>query len=805
VKKSVPNATAAFVRLRLQQAALALLVSGASVVPAAAATAAADAASAAADATPADSEASAESSGALQEIVVTATRREETLQKVPIAVSAIGSAELEQRGIIGLQDLGGGKIPELRMQPFAGNQTISLLAIRGFASPAGQDVTFENPVPVYVDDVYYGRASGLGLELNDLERIEVLRGPQGTLFGKNAEGGAVRMISKAPSGEFSVRATLDGGNFGYKKGTAHIDLPAVGIMAAKIDLVATDNRGWQTNPSPGEQNFGKTQSEGGKLSLRFKPGDTFLLDFATDFTNVRSAEVFNQLISSDDPYTTAAWIPEPSRIENLQHGTYRPLDYQRYWGQRLTATWNINSDLTLKSVTAYRNDTVFLNNTATTSSSLPGAFLGSAQPYLSGPDVTYDIKHNQTSEELQLLGNTGDVQWVTGAFFIRENGQQIQTTYFGTTFPNAVLLGPDAGFFPISVGKGVALDPPLLVPGLPPGAVIRNTAYAAFGQATWRPAFDNKLALTAGVRVARDEKEATRPFGSVYAHAYDTVASQTCPCTQPTLKENHVPVTVSAAYDWNPDAHSYVKFSSGYQAGAYGLSSQTFQPVKASTVKSYEIGHKQEFFDHTFRVNAAVYYQDWQDVQASVQTLSASTQEYYNGPPVKGEGVELDTTWVASSALAITLGGTYSNLHTSSIANPFPAPGGVVGGVDVFGNVLQSPRWTGSLSVLYDIAKTSYGTWRANVDVTSTAQYFAVPNIPTPMPGYTLVNARFGLAEIKLGGDATLDITAWGKNLGNKSYMTYEYAAPGVVPGTQGIFSPFGEPRTYGLQLAAKF
>lgn len=799
MKKCVSNATAEFVRLRLQQAAFALLVGGASIVPAAATAAAADAA-------PADAEAAPESNGSLQEIVVTATRRAETLQKVPVAVSAIGSEELEQRGIIGLQDLGGGKIPALRMQPFAGNQTVSLLAIRGFASPAGQDVTFENPVPVYVDDVYYGRASGLGLELNDLERIEVLRGPQGTLFGKNAEGGAVRMISKAPSGEFAVRATLDGGNFGYKKGTAHIDLPALGIMAAKIDLVATDNHGWQTNPSPGEQNFGKTQSEGGKLTLRFKVSDTFVADFATDFTNVRSAEIFNQLISSDDPYTTAAWTAEPSRIDRLQHGTYRPLDYQRYWGQRLTATWNINDSLAVKSITAYRNDTTFLNNTASTSASLPGAFLGSAQPYLSGVDVTYDIKHNQSSEELQLLGNTDTVQWVTGAFFIRENGQQIQNTYFGTTFPNAVLLGPAAGFFPISVGQGVALDPPFPVAGLPPGATIRNTAYAAFGQATWRPtAFDNKLALTGGVRVARDEKEAKRPFGFIYAKAYDTVPSQTCPCIAPKLSENHVPVTGSVAYDWTPDSHSYLKYSSGYQAGAYGLSSQTFQPVKASTVKSFEIGHKQEFFEHTFRVNVAAFYQDWKDVQASVQTLSASTQEYYNGPAVKGEGVELDTTWVASSALSINLSGTYSNLHTSSVVNPFPAPGGVVGGVDVFGNVLQSPRWTGSLSALYDIARTSYGVWRTNVDLTSTSQYFAVPNIPAPMPGYTLVNARLGLAEIKLGGNATLDVTAWVKNLGDKSYMVYEYAAPGVVPGTQGIFSPFGEPRTYGLQLAAKF
>ena len=127
---------------------------------------------------------------------------------------------------------------------------------------------------------------------------------------------------------------------------------------------------------------------------------------------------------------------------------YCPLDVQRYWGHRLNASWDISDAVTLRSITAYRDDTTFLNNTASTAVALPGAFLGSSEPYLSGVDVTYDISHRQFSEELQLLGASGNVEWVTGAFYMEENAQQLQHTYWGTTYPNAVLLGPAFGFFP---------------------------------------------------------------------------------------------------------------------------------------------------------------------------------------------------------------------------------------------------------------------------------------------------------------------------------------------------------------------
>src|SRR5579862_6815090 len=143
--------------------------------------------------------------GGLEEVVVTAQKREESLQKVPLSVAALNADELQSRGIANLSDLMGGQVPSLRIEPFAGNPTVLEVGIRGFIDSNGVNVTNENPVPIYIDDVYQGRQTATSLQLTEIDRIEVLRGPQGTLFGRNAEGGAVRFVSKEPTGTFGVR------------------------------------------------------------------------------------------------------------------------------------------------------------------------------------------------------------------------------------------------------------------------------------------------------------------------------------------------------------------------------------------------------------------------------------------------------------------------------------------------------------------------------------------------------------------------------------------------------------------------
>jgi outer membrane receptor protein involved in Fe transport len=173
-------------------------------------------------------------SGQLEEVVVTAQKRSESLQSVPLSVAALTADALEQRGISGVASLMSGDVPSVKVEPFAGNQSVLEVSIRGFIKPNGSDITNENPVPIYIDDVYYGRQICTALELNDLDRIEVLRGPQGTLFGKNAAGGAVRLISKEPTGEFGVVATAEGFQYEGKPGK---DLGAGGKLTLWSDGV----------------------------------------------------------------------------------------------------------------------------------------------------------------------------------------------------------------------------------------------------------------------------------------------------------------------------------------------------------------------------------------------------------------------------------------------------------------------------------------------------------------------------------------------------------------------------------------
>ena len=286
----------------------------------------------------------------LEEIVVTAEKRSESLQSVPLSITALGSEELTRRNIMNLNDLMGGQVPSLRIEPFAGNQTVLEVAIRGFVDPNGVNVTNENPVPIYIDDVFYGRQTAVALQLNEIERIEVLRGPQGTLFGKNAEGGAVRFVTQEPTGTFGVRQNLEGGNYGYYNTTTHLDLPSVAGVATKIDFVDSADSGWQTNPAPGQENFGQTKYIGARFTALWTPTDKFKAEYSYDWMQVKSTEVFNQLLSTNDLYqytaptfTNTIWPIQTARITSIAYPTFRPDDPQKFYGHRVTLNWDIGA------------------------------------------------------------------------------------------------------------------------------------------------------------------------------------------------------------------------------------------------------------------------------------------------------------------------------------------------------------------------------------------------------------------------------------------------------------------------------
>ena len=790
-----------------------------------------DVAVASEDATPAEAASGDSQGGGLEEIVVTAQRHEESLQSVPLSVAALNSDDLKALNISSLADLTGGQVPSLRIEPFAGNPSVLEVGMRGFINPNGVNVTDENPVPIYIDGVYQGRQTATSLQLTEIDRIEVLRGPQGTLFGRNAEGGAVQFVSKEPTGEFGIRENAEAGNFGYWNTTTHMDLPSVAGVATKIDFLDRADNGWQTNPAPGQNNFGVLKALGARFTALWKPVETFSLEYSYDWTEVRSTEIFNQQVASNDLYqflapnfTTPIWPLGTQRADNTTYPVFRPYDEQKFSGDRLTASWAISDNVNFKSITAYRTDTAPLWNTASPSTSIPGAFLGSTYPYLSGVSILYDIKHNQFSQEFQLNGNSTHLNWVTGLFFFNEHASQIENTYFGTAFPNAVTSGPP-GFAPVSLGAATALDPPFPVPGSETGGLVHNRSYAAFGQVTWRPGIlDEKMSYTAGLRVGHDEKDAVRPVGGVYnnvtypvppntiapAADYDCSAvPRPVQCTSDTSQTKVLPLA-SIAYDWTKAVTSYLRYSTGYQAATVGLAGQTFKAVQPSTVDSYELGTKSEWFEHRLRLNLAAFYLLWKDPQEDVQTISSSTVEYFNGPTIKIGGLELDSSVLPMEGLQFNAALTYLHGTQAATLNPFPDPYTSGGSTQIFNRLVALPKFTGSVSVVYDIAKTSYGTWRLDLDANGTSRYFTVPQVSQAVEPYVLLNGRFGLAAINLGAAGRLDVFAWGKNLTNKSYEVFLYNVPAsfalnpAEPATS-TDAAFGEPRTYGVSLNYTF
>jgi iron complex outermembrane recepter protein len=751
--------------------------------------------------------ATAQEVAALEEVVVTATRRTESLQDVPLSVAALSSEQMESLGITGVGSLIAGQVPSVQMRPFAGNPTILLMTIRGFTNPNGGDVTNENPVPVYIDDIYYGRPTSMAMELADLERIEVLRGPQGTLFGKNSAGGTVRVISKDPTGEFGLTQKLESGNYGYWKSGTHVDLPEVGNLSAKLDVIATDRDGWIDNQAAGQQDYGRVESLGGKVTLLWRQSDSLNVKYSYDNTHIRTTETFNQVLIQTDLYNP--WPVQRTRADSVPFPTFRPLDQQRYEGHRLGLDWKISDSLQLRSITGYRDDSATFYHTAQSAIALPGAFFGNPNvPYATGVIPVTDDTHDQISQEFQLSGGDAKFNWVAGLFYMEESGRSTGSTYFGTLFPNAITAGPPT-FFPIDLGRAVALQrEELLLLSPPSTSSAENKSYAAFAEATVRPGWlDNRIALTAGVRFGHDEKEAVRYSGVIYESVpwpskVPPPATETCPCAPRKFKDDQVSPLLSVGYDWTDDVKVYFRYSTGYVAPNLSLGGELFQFDKAADVQSYELGLKSEWANRTLRLNLSTFWLEWNDVHESLQTTSASTVEYFSSPKLEVSGVELDANWRVTDALSFSLAATYYHADKESGGVPPDLINPDSGGVVATNNIVQLPEVSWSAAVDWDIATFDWGKLWANVDANHVDEYWSNPQVSVVSGDRTLLNARLSLGGMKVGA-GNFDITLWGTNFTDEEYLVFNYAAPGVTGAP--TFGVFGEPRMYGVTVTLKF
>ncbi len=300
----------------------------------------------------------------LVEIVVTAQKRVENQQKVPISVSVLSGKGIEDRHVQSLLDLGDGAIPSLRVAPFFSRPSALIINVRGVGvlSDSNQPAR-DQGVGVYVDGVYLGRAQGLGTALFDVENIEVLKGPQGTLFGRNTEGGAVNIVTKQPSGKFKMNTTFGLGNYGSYRGETHIDLPEAANISLKIDGIVTHRDGFVKNPLSGASDFNGFDKRGLHVEALWKPSPNFSADYSFDTSYDATTTLYLQQISAGlglaSPATPANKLPainilQPTRASTAVFGSPERPGIGKTNGVRLGLEWKAIPTLTLKSITAYR-------------------------------------------------------------------------------------------------------------------------------------------------------------------------------------------------------------------------------------------------------------------------------------------------------------------------------------------------------------------------------------------------------------------------------------------------------------------
>ncbi|MGH6781266.1 MAG: TonB-dependent receptor, partial [Sphingomonadaceae bacterium] len=524
----------------------------------------------AAPAEPASPTAAAEAAEAdgLVDIVVTAQKRSESLQKTPISIMAMTSADIEKKGIVDLTDLRS-QVPSLQVTPHPNSATTARVFIRGVGNNDDQ-ITVDPSVAVYLDGIYVARGQGLSAEIAEVERIEVLRGPQGSLYGRNATGGAINYITKAPElGDFSAKQTFTVGNYDQFRTRTRVNIPVGDTLAVELAYLHSEKDGFVKNRGTGVKRFGDQRRDAYRAAVLWEPIDTVQFRYTYDRSDI-----------GDTPAFMASAPFYPAMADRPTEGSPAVRDLQRNdvttQGHNLTSTWEVADNVTIKSLTGYRK----LSN-ETHQNYLTGV-VGPVPVVLTSFAQTQD----QWSEELQVIGSLFDdqLEYVLGAYWFDEKADSSDQSFV--------------------IGR----------PGLDRTATVHNTAYAAYGQATWRPDFLDGFYLTGAVRWSRDERKATLdqtvlPLGGG--------APIVLPQGRGDNDFSDVTPTVTVGYNVTPDVNVYAKYAKGYKTGGFNLRASTIarfsEGFGPETLDSFEVGIKSSWLDNRLRANVALFRSNYKD------------------------------------------------------------------------------------------------------------------------------------------------------------------------------------------------
>lgn len=799
----------------------------------------------------------------LAEIVVTASKRETNLQDTPIAMSVLSTETLKDRHVQSLYDLADGGVPSLRVATFEARQSALTIGIRGIVPLDANQPAREQGVGIYIDGVYLGRQHGLNAGLFDVERIEVLKGPQGTLFGRNTEGGALSIVSATPTGEFGGRISAGLGNYGSHSMDAHINLPSFAGISVKIDGVKQHQGPTTRNPLAGQTGWNYYDRRGLRVAARWEISPDITNDFSYDIAKDENSPFYSQLLNynpnkcvagpaanSPDcvlpgaPYTSLTGTVRPtlpgvivngdSRMKVADIGVPQRPSVDKTHGFTNIFKWQASDAIELRSITAWRGVDVeqwdnsggahrppVVNLTAACTAAAPCAFSRYSLA---------DLRQRQFSQELQAVGSVGPVDYVAGLYYFNEHVSDDAATPSSVgavaVFNGATVVGANY----VNIPFCTASTPDFVGTAVNGCSVDRasevwSKSYAAYGQATWNAT--DKLHITVGARYTKDKKKGVLHYFrnlnyDLAANAAAVTANGYNPLNETWSRFNPM---ATIAYDVNDDVHVYAKYATGYRAGGASSRTANYEAFDPEDVKSYEVGFKANFLDRRARLNVAAYMMDRKDSQLDISFIQFAAGSSVNvlrtinaEGTTKIRGIEADLTLKPIDGL--TLNASYAYTHTDVPLVPISF---TVAGVTST-PVLQrfyipfTPRNAASGSIDYEIPfGDADAALKFHVDANYSQATQAFDQFPDKADASFIVNGRVSLANLGTSGGTQLTLSAWVRNAFDKQYIFRRDpsnslpAAPttsltsGSISNVLGDYGNFNAPRTFGIEAKVEF
>lgn len=716
-----------------------------------------------------------------EEIIVTAQRREENVQSVPIAITTLSGEAAGRRGVADTADIATAA-PSLEFNRIATSGTPFIRGVGAQLVAIGS----EPSVATYIDDIYVPQGATTLFHLNGVESIAVLRGPQGTLFGRNATGGVVQVRTRDPAADPEFDLSVGYANYDTVSANAYLSGQLANGLSGNVSVYFSDQTaGWGQNLVTGEDTF-TSRDYGARAKLLWTPWDGGELTLSLAYNFARSELGLGNKPVPNSPFRSiltdlAAAMPglvPPGGLYDTYNAPANDESEFEWYG----ASLRFEQDLgwaNLVSITGWQQQRgyTFFNQ--------DGTPLAVVYAQIYQPD-------DNRSQEFQLISPDGSpIQWILGAYYYWDR----------------------AGYGPFLLrGAGVGFPDPLGPDMLVIRDDVTTTSIAAYGQATVEIAANTNFTL--GVRYTEDERTASGGMTSIVSGVETPLTSQL-----PDRESEWSEFTYRVALDhhFGEDAMVYASYNRGFKSGVYDLigfaqpgfdpdfpdgRATTARPVDPEILDAYEIGAKVDLFDGRLRLNVAAFYNDFQNIQL-LQIITGGTQTL-NAGSAAIQGLEIEFSAAANDRLTISGGfsvmeGEYTDFPIGPVwmNNPAPFPAGplIAVNADLTGNdTIQTPRFTASLAANY-VIPIATGDIDLDLAYYYNDGFYWEPDESVSQPAYHLVNAAIGWAS----PSRAFEVRLWGRNLLDEEYFTWA-----TTSAVGSMYSP-AVPRTYGVTLSYHF